>query len=240
MKSPLLALVASIILYGTPASAEPTRHAFNISIRGINAGVMDIRYDGNGTQYSATGKVTTSKFLSRFVKFGYSGQASGVNNGSGLEPANYAATGFNKKGTITVRMRYKNKRPELLEYTPKRDPRPTDVKVSDQVGAVDLVSASFMIVRDVTLEELCSKTVEIFDGRKRSRIWLGKPDVNGKSASCNGAYERLGGFNLDDLEEDGTVFPFTSRFELQKDGTYRLMRVATESVVGPAVLTRRN
>lgn len=229
----------ALCLSAASVKASEQSHAFDVSVFGLKAGIMRVTLKQDGADYTAQGRLVTKGLLSKLAKLDFNGGAAGKTDGSTLAPRNYTATIAKKKSTNTVRISYSNAVPKVLEYSPTRAPRDTDVDASKQRGAVDLVTATAMIVRDVTRDELCNKTVQIFDGRRRSKIDMAAPKLDRKTATCTGAYNRIAGFSMRDLEK-GTRFPFTAYYEMQDDETYRLMRVSTKSTVGSARLNRRN
>ncbi len=239
MKFQLFAATIALSLSVQSAMATEQSHAFDISLFGIRAGVMRVTLKDTGSGYTAQGRLATKGILSKLARLEFDGVVSGQISKGDLSPRKYSATIARKKSASKVRISYANRVPKLLEYSPTRAPRDTDVDASLQRGAVDLVSATFMIVRDVSKDELCNKAVQIYDGRRRSKIQFGAPKLVKKTATCAGAYSRIAGFSTRDLEK-GVRFPFTAYYEMQDDETYRLMRVSTKSTVGSAWLRRRN
>lgn len=239
MKPQLIAAatIALSLLPNAGRAAEQS-HTFDISLFGIKAGAMRVVLNQTDTDYSARGRLATKGLLSKLAKLEFDGTVNGSVRADALLPRKYSATIAKKKSTNNVRISYSNEIPNVLEYSPTRAPRDTDVDAAKQRGALDLVSATFLIVQDVSRENLCDKTVQIFDGRRRSRIEMSNPELDRKTASCTGSYYRIAGFSARELEK-GRRFPFTAYYEMQDDETYRLMRVSTKSTIGSAMLNRR-
>jgi hypothetical protein len=239
MKRKIFAVISAFSLWTGATHAVPESHAFDVSVFGFKAGVMSVALEQTGSGYIARGRLTNKGLLAKLAKLEFDGTVSGTVKGNTLVPREYSATIAKKNVTNQVRISYTNKVPKVLEYSPTRAPRETDVDAAKQKGAVDLISATYMIVSDTKIDDLCNKTVQMFDGRRRSKIEMAAPKLDNGGATCAGAYTRIGGFSKRDLEK-GSRFPFKAYYEMQDDGTYRLMRVSTKSIVGSAWLHRRN
>ena len=235
----VLALAAALLAPLPAVSAENDSLAYDIYLYGFKLGVLRLELVQSDTHYAAAGRVTTTGLMSKIAKFNFDGKVKGYRSNPGYWPDEFSATIFNKSSESTVRMTYSNRTPNVLEYAPERGPRETDVDPADQKGAVDLISAAYMILRDVPRERLCDKSVQMFDGRRRSQIREAKPVITDDKARCSGYYQRLAGFSENEMAEQ-TTFPFMLFYEMQKDGNYRLMSIETESVVGSAKMVRRD
>ncbi len=239
MKLRVLALAAALLAPATAGSAENDSLTYTIYVYGFKLGVLRLELAQTDSRYAAAGRVTTTGLMSKIAKFDFDGKVKGHRENSEYWPDEFSATIFNKSSESTVRMTYNSRTPKLVEYAPERAARETDVNPAKQHGAVDLISSAYMILRDVPREQLCGKSVQMFDGRRRSQIREGKPIITGDKARCSGYYQRLAGFSESEMAEQ-TTFPFMLFYEMQKDGNYRLMSIETESVVGSAKMVRRD
>ena len=239
MKSRVLAVTAAIFASVSTAFAENDSLTYAIYVYGFKLGYLRVELAQTPTRYAAAGRVTTTGLMAKVAKFEFDGKVKGYRDENRYWPEEFSATVFSKSDESTVRMAYNSRTPKVLEYSPERAPRDTDVDPAKQKGAVDLISAAYMILHDVPKEQLCDKTIQMFDGRRRSQIRQGKPVITGDTARCGGFYQRIGGFSAREMEEQST-FPFMLFYEKQGDGNYRLMSIETQSVVGSAKMVRRD
>lgn len=235
----VLALAAALLAPVPAASTENDSLTYTIYVYGFKLGVLRLELVQSDTRYAAAGRVTTTGLMSKIARFEFDGKAKGYRTNPKYWPDEFSATIARKSSESTVRMTYSNRIPKVVEYAPERAPRDTDVNPADQKGAVDLISAAYMILRDVPREQLCNKSVQMFDGRRRSQIREAEPVISGDKARCDGYYQRLAGFSENEMAEQ-TTFPFKLFYEMQTDGNYRLTSIETESVVGSAKMVRRD
>jgi hypothetical protein len=78
--------------------------------------------------------------------------------------------------------------------------------------------------------------VDVFDGRRRYAIDLGRPEADGERIRCRGVYRRVAGYKPKELREK---IGFSVWFEERPDGLAHVVRVAGESELGLAVALRR-
>lgn len=239
MKLRVLVFAAALFASVSAASSENDSLTYEIYVYGFKLGVLRVELAQTDTRYAAAGRVTTTGLMAKIAKFEFDGKVKGYRKNSEYWPDAFSATIFRKTSESTVRMTYRDRIPNVLEHSPQRAARETDVNPAEQKGAVDLISSAYMILRDVPREQLCDKSVQIFDGRRRSQIRQEKPKVTGDTARCRGYYQRLAGFSANEMAEQ-TTFPFMLFYEMQKDGNYRLISIETDSVVGSAKMVRRD
>ena len=239
MKLRVLALAAALLAPVSAGAADNDSLTYEIFVYGFKLGVLRIEMAQTDSRYAAAGRVTTTGLMAKIAEFEFDGKVKGYRNKSGYWPADFSATILRKSSETAVRMTYHNRIPKVVEYSPEREMKETDVNPAEQQGAVDLISSAYMILRDVPREQLCDKSIQMFDGRRRSQIREGKPVISGDKARCSGYYERIAGFSISEMA-DQTTFPFALFYEMQTDGNYRLTSIETESVVGSAKMVRKD
>jgi len=247
MRLRVFAFVAAFLASVAPLSANPAftptaeneSLTFYVYVYGLKMGLLQVGISQNEDQYAAKGRVATTGLVDKISRFHFDGEVHGSKDGTRYWPDTYSATIVKRQSEDAVRMRYDNRTPVVMAYLPQRAPRADDVDPSKQRGAVDLISSAYMVLRDAPKEEICGKSIQMYDGRRRSQIKLEPPKFQDGKASCTGFYERLAGFSMGEMAKQ-TVFPFTFDYEMQKDGSYRLMRVSTDTTIGPAHLVRKD
>lgn len=222
-----------------PATAGNESLTFSIYVYGFKLGHLRLEVAETERRYAAAGRVTTTGLMARVASFDFDGKVKGDKAGATYWPDEYSARIVRKSEETTVRMAYRDRTPRILEYTPEPAPRPTDVDPARQKGAVDLISSAYMFLRDVPREQMCDKSIQMYDGRRRSQIYQEKPVITGDKARCGGFYQRIAGFSVSEMKEQ-TSFPFTLYYEIQQDGDYRLTSIETDSVVGSAKMVRED
>lgn len=227
----VLALMAGVA--GTPVLAQgSTNAAFDVAIRGLNAGTLTVKGTESGGRYSTAG-VLQSRGLVRFLsQFKYTASASGRVNGARFRPNRYdedADTGSRQSRT---RMTYSGGVPTVLEGNTG------EVSPASQGGTVDPQTAIYAAFRDVGEKDVCKLNVVMFDGKRRSRVRLGNPRAEGDMIRCDGEYRRLEGFSAKDMAEK-TRFPFNMFYAKTAEGRYHVEKVITQTLYGNATLTRR-
>lgn len=232
-------LISTAVLCGLSTAALAETHVFNLYIAGLKAGSITTTTKWNGNSYTTNGKVRPSGLIAKIAKVSYDGSVSGAASGVALRPKSYSGHAVTKSRESRVKMAFSGAGvPKVLSYTPERAARPTDVNPATQKGAIDLLSAAFSVFRDAPAGELCSKNYKMFDGRRATRLKVGKAAVSGNTATCNGSYQRVAGFSESALKK-GSTFPFTLFYQKQDDGSFRLKSVNTKTTVGSAKLVRQ-
>lgn len=230
---------ASVAVACADTDTKTDSLAFSIYVYGFKLGILQVEMSQTPAKYTAAGRVTTTGLLAKIARFDFDGTVRGSRDGTKYWPDDYIATVTRKSNASTVHMTYANRTPKEVDREPDREPRDRDADPAEQQGAVDLISSAYMVLRDVPPAELCDKSVQMFDGRRRSQIVQGDPEIRGRTARCGGFYQRIAGFTKGEMS-DQTVFPFTLFYEMQGNGNYRLMSVETESIVGSAKMVRRD
>lgn len=226
---------AAFVLTASVAQAE--RLQFSISVGGFPVGTIETNGTVKGNQYSATGKMRTSGLVSMIRSFKYDGKVRGSVRGDTFMPKSYSEQFDTGSRVSNVAMSYSNGVPRVDKYVPKRAPRPYDIKASAQKGTVDVLTGAYATLRDVKAENLCNKTIKMFDGRRRTNISLKKPKISGDGATCSGIFSRIAGYPADDLAKQ-KHFPFTLSYTKRGD-VYSLQEFTTQSTLGKVRAKRR-
>ncbi len=226
------------LTFAMPVTAAEQTQTYDVYIKGIKAGQMQVRSKVEGNRYGLSASVRATGLVGAVVNFGFSGTAQGSVRRSGdLRPSSYVAK-YEARGRLrNTRMQYAGGVPRPATITPARDPRPYDAKPENQRGTLDPISAMFELVGNAPVGEACNKTVQIFDGSKRSQIQVGKRRAEGDLWICPGTYTRIQGWAADDLAER-TNFNFELVFR-EVDGVMISERFQTQSLYGRVTAERR-
>lgn len=236
IRNALLALAVAPLAAAPAAAAETYEAAFDFRIAGIRAGEISMGGVESGRTYEARAKVNTAGLVGIFADFRFDGTAAGGVAGDGrIVPQVFRASSVSPRAARETRIDWENGTPVFVSVKPERSTSPDP---SNQTGTLDPVSASFALLRDVPVAEVCGKSVDVFDGSRRSRITLGKPEMQGDGEIlCNGRYERLEG--EEQTFNTSSSYPFKAIFRDRGDGVAQLQRLDTKTQFGRAALVRK-
>ncbi|MES2666982.1 MAG: DUF3108 domain-containing protein [Pseudomonadota bacterium] len=236
----LAAAVGAVALAQPVAAQEKSsdQATFDLVIKGITAGTLSFSATQSGKGYGVQGKLQSSGLAALVRKVRYDARVKGSVSKGRYSPTSYAEKADTGKRQSESVMAYKRGVPQVVSYTPPRDPGPNDVAASTMGGTVDPLTALYATLRDVAPGQECNVSVRMFDGKRSSQIGLGKPRADGDTVVCSGEYRRLKGFSAEEMAEK-VRFPFTLTYAPTGDGKMRVMEVAMDSLYGKARLTRR-
>lgn len=218
-------------------AAEQLRQVYDVSVSGVRVGVLEMAANVENGAYAATGSITSRGIAGVLFPFTLSGTSAGRIKGQGqLEPVRYSGT-QKDDNRRDVSIRYTRGTPTFVEWVPQRKVRKHDVAFANQRGTLDPISASYAVLMPLPADKACGRTLEIYDGSKRSRIIVGQPQTSGAQVVCSGVYRRVAGFSPKQMSEK-VDFPFTVTYDAV-DGMLTVNSIQLDSVIGRAVMRRR-
>lgn len=236
---PGLAIAAGLAL-ATPAPAQVVKDEarFDLVMKGLTAGTLVFAGQTDGKTYAVTGRLASSGILSFVRKVRYDATARGRVADERFHPTRYSEQADTGRRQSQAEIVWTDGTPSVAAYTPARTPRATDVDPATQKGSVDILTALYATLRDAEPGTECDRSYAMFDGRRASRLTLGKPQTAEGGVTCTGEYRRVAGFSDKDMAER-TRFPFTMTYEPGPDGRMRVVEVAMETLYGRARLVRQ-
>ena len=138
-----------------------------------------------------------------------------------------------------VEMIYGGGAPATVNAEPAFIPKPWEIDPAAQTGTLAPITAAIATLAPRPRVGMCERTVEVFDGRRRYAIDLGKPVQDGARIRCPANYRRIAGFKPKMMKERPN-FPFNIWLEERGDGLAHVGRGAGESMFGLAVILLRN
>lgn len=239
MKAFRIGMVAVALCAAGAAAAQTTDSAsFDLRIRGLGAGSLVFSGVQEGSGYAVNGKLESGGLLGMLKRVRYDATVQGRVGSGGYVPGRYSEMADTGKRQSRAVMGYRAGVPQVTEYQPAREPRSYDVDPATQGGTVDPLTALYATLRDVDAGQECNRSLQIFDGRRRTELVLGAPQATGAGVSCAGEFRRVAGYSADDMAEK-TRFPFTLSYAPVEGGRMRVVEVATDTLYGRATLTRR-
>jgi hypothetical protein len=222
-----LALAATL-----PAAAEQA--TFDFSVAGIRVGSLTMESDQSGDRYTAMSRIDTAG-IAGLIDFFYDGTASGtVSDAGNVVPSRFRATSKSPRALRETAIDWQGGTPVTVSVEPPRSSAPDP---ATQGGTLDPVSAGFRLLRAMPAAEICSTTIDVFDGSRRSRLKLASPTENADGIVCQGTFARIEGEAHNMIR--GNEFPFRLVFAKAGSGLATLERIEAPTSFGQAVISRR-
>jgi hypothetical protein len=214
-----------------PARAEQA--LFDFSVAGIRVGSLTMQSEQSGASYAAKSRIDTAG-IAGLLDFFYDGSATGTLARGKVVPARFQATSRSPRALRETRIDWKGGTPVAVSVEP---PRSTAPDPAAQGGTLDPVSAGFRLLRPVPPADLCSTTIDVFDGSRRSRLKLAAPSEGADGIVCQGTFARIEGESHNLIR--GNEFPFRLVFARNGSGLATLERIEAPTSFGQAVISRR-
>ena len=237
----VLALGIGVASVDSTATTKPrdVDTIYDFYLGGIKAGELSIDADMKGDRYHATSILRTAGIVGFVYKASFEAETEGRLTSAGFEPVRFLADSRMRTKEQRVEMRYANNAPQQVLAQPKFDPRPWQIEPSEQVGALDPITAAISALAPMPKAQICNRTVEVFDGRRRYAVDLGAPVKDGKRIKCKAMYRRIAGFKPKMMKKR-PKFPFNIWYEERADGLAHVVRGAGDSMFGLAVILLRD
>lgn len=235
-----MCFAAALCLAPLPALADPVRDdaQFDLVMLGLTAGSVTFSGTQDGAAYAVSGRLQTAGVFAFLKKVSYDAQSAGTVAEGKYTPQRYTEKADTGERQSEAVMEYVDGVPQVKSYNPPRAPRKTDVDPASQGGTVDPLTALYATLRDVDPGQECATSVEMFDGRRASRLKLSSPAKDGENVVCDGEYRRVAGFSKKDLAKK-TSFPFTLTYAPTGTGKMRVTEIEMDTLYGQARLVRR-
>jgi len=209
-----------------------------MKIRGFTVGTVRLDSRTAANRYTVNGLIENTGLTRIFRKFAYRGAAWGIVNGAQLNPLVYRENADTGRRVSEVELSYDQGVPRVLRYISPKPAGPDAPDPESQSGTVDPLTAIYALLRDVPRSGACKLDVVIFDGRRRSRIFMGQAADAGAIPVCKGVYERLQGFTAKEVSRH-TRFDFVLSYSDPGTGRLRVEKIVFDSFYGTAALVRR-
>ncbi len=233
----LLLAVLALVGPASLANAQTEQKVFRVSIAGFPVGTASFTANVDGRRYEVQGFMGSTGFFGAFLASRYSGAVIGRRSGDRLTPQIFRGRFEQGRRFAEVDIKYSGGRPTTVIRRPERPAQPHDISPSSVRGALDPISALYFLLRDVTVDKVCSQNFQVFEGSRTSRIAMQRSQGDSGTVICNGVYTRLGGFTAEQMAERQN-FPFQLVFHPTDSGLFevREFRATTFWGVAKAVL----
>lgn len=239
MHKTLFPVIAALALaLPAAATAQQQSATFDLHVLGLKAGTFSYSAVEQGGQYAVTGRLDSGGLIGALRKMRFNASVNGLVNGATLIPARYEGSSDSGRRQSESAMQYRAGVPQIVSYSPPREPGVRDLDPTTQAGTLDPLSALYAGLRDVPAAQACTQNITIFDGRRRSETVVANRAQSGDRITCTGEYRRVAGYSERDMAER-RVHPFRMTYTLGQDGIARVTEVRADTTYGRAVLSRR-
>lgn len=235
----VVSLALALPLSVAASDAQSVRSVYDLYLGPVWAGELSIDADYAGDRYDARSALRTAGAVGLLYRASFEAKAQGnIRNGAHVPERFMADSKLSSKKQF-VEMIYTNEAPRQVNARPAFVPKPYQIDPAQQVGTLDPISAAISALAPRPMPEVCNRSVDVFDGRRRYAIDLGAPKADGARIKCEATYRRIAGFKPKMMKKQ-TKFPFTIWYEPRGDGLAEIVRAAGKSMFsGLAVITLR-
>lgn len=187
------------------AGDTQTTAEFELSIRGIPAGRLQLGSNENARSYSAAARMSATGFVGFIVALRYDAQVQGLKSGgdTGLAPSRYEADIDSGRRKTRTLIDYPDGTPEVrvMRSDPPREPSDTPVDPASQTDALDPLTAMWLVMRPVPRADACALDLAVFDGQRRSALRHTGAERTGAGLVCTAGLRRVAGYSREDMAE---------------------------------------
>jgi len=210
---------------------------FEVWFGGLPIGSLDFALSVDEQRYSAQAQAQPTKTIDTLFGARLAAEGEGETDAELPRPTRFElATRFGgDRQNVTVTYSPPG-RPQAVQAVPEWKPREWEIDPTEQAGVTDPIGAAALFLTPTPPAALCNGAVEVFDGRRRSRIELDAPSERENGWRCEGRWMRVAGFRPRDLDREPV--PVAVDFVASPDGLARVMRLEARTGYGLAVATR--
>ena len=231
-------VVLMMILLCLPmaALAEIEQSRFALRALGVKVGELTLSSDVGVSRYAVRSRLETTGLASAISRVRFEIAAQGRRRGARFMPQRYVEEEVAGQRETRVRLEYAQglARASGAEISDRGDHAVTDVQ---QRGAVDPLTAIFLVLRDQPPEGVCRLRQKIFDGERLTEITLTQRSDRNGTVQCSGFFTRVAGYRPGDLRQ-GSRFALTVTYA-PMGPVMRAMRVDADTVFGAATVVRK-
>ncbi|MDF2233235.1 DUF3108 domain-containing protein [Albimonas sp. CAU 1670] len=210
---------------------------FEVWFGGLPIGSLDFALSVGDARYSATAEARPSRTIDTLFGARLQAEGEGLSDERLPRPTRFEfATRFGGDAQRVTVAYSPPGRPQAVQAIPEWKPRDWEIDPTAQEGVTDPIGAAALFLTPTPPETLCNGAVEVFDGRRRSRIELDEPSPKADGWRCEGRWMRVAGFRPRDLDKEPV--PVAVDFAASPDGLARVMRLEARTGYGLAVATR--
>ena len=227
---PRLARLALLLTLGLAVPASALEARFEVRYGILHVADVTVSASEDAQSYAAEGHVVTAGLVGLLRSVHLDLSVQGRRQGETLDPQHYRGDVDTGRRQIQSELAYTDGVPRILALAPPEPAQPWDIDAADQGGTLDPMSALYSLLRPRP-EVPCGQVLELFDGRRHSRLRVDAAHVSGNDAQCSGAYIRVGGYSATELQ-DYQALAFSLDYRRDAGGDWQLTRIVTHTPYG--------
>ena len=177
----------------------------------------------------------TTGLVAKLAPYRFDATVKGQVRASQNRPHRYSEKSDTGKRQTDKTITYVNNVPKVIQSKPRK---PHWLDPQQQKGRIDTLTATYELLRTRAKDDLCQQTLKLFDGARAVDISLSEKTTKGTVISCQGLYQRIGGFSKIQMKK-GVIFPFTLRYTPTNTGAYQLQTMTFKTLRGRASFHRQ-
>ncbi len=229
-------IFGAAVLLVTSAAAQDTSGRYAVRAFGVKVGELDMSGSVGGGRYTVDTEFTTTGLVGTVAGVKFLMSADGAVSSGQFRPRSYKEDMDTGERTSRASLSYSGGVARGTGQMAGND-GPYRVSDAEQRGAVDPLTAMFMVLRDQPREGICNFRQKIFDGERLTEVAFGQPKASGSTIKCSGIFKRIGGYSPEDLEKRSS-FPLSVTYVAAGD-LMRATRMQADTIYGSAVIARR-
>ena len=222
------------------AETRVDRHEFTVRVGGFRVASMVLDGESDGAGYSVSASLNSTGLVNWFTRIRYDGRVHGRVSRNRLVPRHYVETTVSGDEQASGSITYRNGSPVQTEKSPPARIGAPRASIAEQDGTLDILTATYMVLRNSPEAELCDREFFMFDGTRRTKIELGPQQHKNGTISCDCTYFRIDGFPEKDMAEQ-VEFPFRLQYgpSPDREGWFEIVRLTSKTDYGPFAMVRR-
>ena len=230
--------LACLVCLPLPALSQTAAGDFDLLVRGIKAATVHFSAHQDRSDYTVKGRVQTTGLAALIKRLRYDGAATGSVIKGRFAPTTYSESADTGRRQSDATLVYANGVPRLTAYSPAVALTPGDVDPATMGGSVDPLTALYATLRAIDAGRECNLSLDLFDGKRASKLQISAPKTVGNTVTCEGAYIRVQGFTAKEMAKQPR-FPFTLTYAPAATGQMQVVEVISETIYGKVTLKRR-
>lgn len=227
--------VALCVLAG-PGTAQNMSGQYSVHALGLKVGDLAMAGSVTSRKYTVSSQFVTSGLVATVAGVRFLLKASGTRNGDVFSPRKYSEDMDTGKRESRVALSWSNG-VARASGSEVGAPGPYAVTAAEQKGAVDPLTAMFLVIRDQDPDSICRLKQRIFDGERLTEVVLTSRRDSGDKVICSGVFRRVAGYSPQDLRDKGQ-FGLTVTYQKAGD-LMQATRVEAQTIYGKARIQRR-
>jgi len=229
-------VILGLLMLVTASAAQASEQdAFSVRLLGVKVGEMRMAWEETAQSYSVAARFKTTGLAGALSTVYFNVTAQGRRSDGRYLPQRYTEQMDTGERVADGSMVWRNglPRPEGERFD-----NPDRVPAARIRGAVDPMTALFMVAKDRDPAGLCDVAQTIYDGERLTQIVFDGEKRKKDRVTCTGRYERLAGYSKEDLRNNA-IFPISVTYT-PAGARMEMYEVRVKTIYGDATILRMN